>query len=217
MGYWEAGFEVFGVDIEPQPHYPFQFIQMDALDALRDGLSGFDVIHASPPCHAYSTVSGRAKKGERAEYPELVEPVRDLLKAWGGMYVIENVVGAPLENPIRLCGSSFGLRVQRHRLFESNVNLHPAPACDHDWQKPRYRSLDSRRGGKKAGVVGVHGNLNYPGEGDLRMVAMGIDWMTQKELAQAIPPAYTRWVGRRLLREFGQRDLFNAEARRDGK
>jgi DNA (cytosine-5)-methyltransferase 1 len=99
----------------------------------------------------------------------------------------------------RLCGSSFGLDVRRHRWFVSNVVI-LSPQCEHHWQRPRFRSLDSRRKpGSLASVVGVHGHLNYPGEFALRCKAMGIDWMTNAELSQAIPPAYTEFIGRQLL------------------
>lgn len=200
MGYWEAGFEVVGVDIRPQPNYPFDFMGTDALWALDRDLSGFDVIHASPPCQLYTSVGGRARAGGK-DYPDLIGAVRERLHLWGGPYVIENVLGSPLVNPVQLCGSSFGLRLRRHRLFESNVALPDLP-CDHEWQRPRFQSLDGKRAkaGLKAGVIGVHGNRNYAGEGRLREIAMGIDWMSQEELAEAIPPAYTRWLGRQLLK-----------------
>jgi DNA (cytosine-5)-methyltransferase 1 len=196
MGYHQAGFEVIGVDVRPQPNYPFEFHQADALDYPLDG---FDAYHASPPCQAYSTVSGRAKKGQRAEYPDLVDPIRQRLAATGRPYVIENVVGAPLRAPVRLCGSSFGLDVRRHRLFELG-RFYPAlvPPCAHHWQRPRFRSLDSRQK-KLAAVIGVHGHTNYAGEFELRCQAMGIDWMDPHELTQAIPPAYTEWLGGQML------------------
>lgn len=194
MGYHRAGFEVVGVDIEPQPRYPFECHQADALTF---DLDGFDATHASPPCHAYSTVTGRNRKNVR-RYPDLVEPTRERLLATGKPYVMENVVGAPLRNAFQLCGSSFGLNVRRHRLFESNVPVMAAP-CAHHWQTPRFRSLDSRMAGQLATVVGVHGHLNYPGERELRCEAMGIDWMTNAELTQAIPPAYTEHVGGYLI------------------
>ena len=195
MGYHLAGFEVVGVDIEPHPDYPFEFHLADALEVELDG---FDAIHASPPCHAYSTVTGRNARNRR-EYPDLVAPTRERLRAAGVPYVIENVVGAPLLDAFMLCGSAFGLDVRRHRLFEPG-GWHPVlvPPCAHHWQRPRFRSLDSRQK-VPASVVGVHGHLNYPGELELRRAAMGIDWMTNDDLTQAIPPAYTEWIGRQLL------------------
>lgn len=196
MGYHRAGFDVVGVDIKPQPRYPFEFVQSDALEFLAQNGTQFDAIHASPPCHAYSTVTGRNRHNRRL-YPDLVAETRDGLRRAGVSYIIENVVGAPLIGPVLLCGSSFGLDVRRHRIFESNVGL-LVPACDHAWQTPRFRSLDGRQK-SLATVIGVHGHLNYPGELALRCLAMGIDWMTNAELTQAIPPAYTEYLGHQLL------------------
>lgn len=211
MGYNRAGFDAVGVDNRPQPHYPFEFVQADALEFLRKLIAAykeggihpeflFDAIHASPPCQAYSSVSGRALKGKRRSYPDLIGPVRELLEATGLPYVIENVPGAPLLEPARLCGSWFGLDVRRHRLFETNWPLLSTP-CSHHWQRPRFRSLDSRQN-VLASVVGVHGHHNYAGERELREQAMGIDWMTRDELREAIPPAFTELVGARLLEKW---------------
>ncbi len=209
MGYHRAGFEVVGVDIQPQPHYPFEFCQADAFSVLTQLCTGarwrgylltdLDAIHASPPCQEYSRVSGRALNGKRREYPDLIQPTRDALQATDLPYVMENVEGSPLRGGcIILCGSAFGLNVRRHRIFESNVAL-LSPGCFHARQKPRFRSLDSRKPGRMACVVGVHGHLNYHGEDALRREAMGIDWMTMKELTQAIPPAYTEYIGKQLV------------------
>lgn len=200
MGYHRAGFDVIGVDLEPQPNYPFPFIQRDALEIASLIGGKWAAVHASPPCQAYSTVSAGAKKHHGAEYPDLVAPTRAALIATGLPYVIENVETAPLINPARLCGSSFGLNVRRHRLFETNWMLWSVP-CDHAWQTPRFRSLDSRivAAGRLASVVGVHGSTQYPGDFALRCEAMGIDWMTNAELTQSIPPAYTEHIGRELL------------------
>jgi DNA (cytosine-5)-methyltransferase 1 len=208
MGYWRAGWDVVGVDLEPQPHYPFEFIQQDALDVLRTGSltidydpDTFDAIHASPPCQFASTVSGRARKGQRADYTNFIPQTRELLLTTGKPFVIENVPPARpwLRDPFLLCCSSFGLDVRRHRLFEANGwNPTITPSCAHHMQTPRFRSLDSRQT-KLSTVIGVHGHLNYPGEFELRCKAMGIDWMKLKELNQAIPPVYTEWIGSRLL------------------
>jgi DNA (cytosine-5)-methyltransferase 1 len=218
MGYHRAGFDVFGVDNRPQPNYPFEFRQTDALEFLVDWdhwrALGFDAIHASPPCQAHSTIGKQIGKQIRKlglttnEHPDLVGPTRTLLVETGLPYVIENVVGAPLINPVMLCGSSVGIDVRRHRLFETNWSL-MVPRCAHGWQTPRFRSLDLRRGHKSvvpvhgssqlASVVGVHGNLNYAGEMALRKKAMEIDWMNNYELTQAIPPAYTELIGAQLL------------------
>lgn len=200
-GYHDAGFDVIGVDIEPQPNYPYEFEQTDALNPMMLLSMLPDAVHASPPCHDRSTVAGQARKAGR-EYPQLIAATRQRLDRLRVPYVIENVVGArPLMlDPATYCGSSFGLDVRRHRLFEANWELAPPP-CDHAWQTPRFQSLDSRmvKAGRLASVVGVHGHCNYAGEFEIRCKAMGIDWMTSDELTQAIPPAYTEHIGRQLL------------------
>ncbi|GAC1646379.1 MAG: hypothetical protein NVS9B11_18260 [Candidatus Dormibacteraceae bacterium] len=201
VGYHRAGFEVVGVDINPQPNYPFEFHQADAMTYPLDG--GFDAIHASPPCHDHSTATGRNRKskGVKGTGWMLEATIRRLMEL-SIPWVVENVEGAKMPGDVaqvRLCGSSFGLNVRRHRWFASNIAM-LVPACDHGWQTPRFRSLDGKRPkGYLASVVGVHGHLNYAGEADLRNWAMGIDWMTQPELAQAIPPAYTEFIGHQLL------------------
>jgi DNA (cytosine-5)-methyltransferase 1 len=214
MGYHRAGFDVVGVDVRPQPRYPFEFVQDDALALMSTypwwDVPPFDAIHASPPCQAHSTIAKQIRKLGRTanEHPDLVAPTRELLQETGLPYVIENVPGAPLIDPVMVCGSSLGLDVRRHRLFEANWPL-MVPRCAHGWQTPRFRSLDSRRGTKSvvpvhgssqlASVVGVHGNLNYAGEMLLRERAMEIDWMSSYELTQAIPPAYTELIGHQLM------------------
>jgi len=194
MGYYRAGFDVVGVDIEPQPHYPFRFVQGDALmSPVR--LEPFDVIHASPPCQAYSA-GARMRKGYAKVHPRLIEPTRAMLLAWGGIYVIENVPGAPLRSPMRMCGSGPGLLVRRHRAFESNVLL-LGEACAH---------------GRQQVVVGVYGD--HPEDSVIRkghpairardiahaQEALGIDWTNDwAELKEAVPPAYTEFIGEQLL------------------
>lgn len=201
-GYHDAGFEVVGVDIEDQPNFPYEFVQGSAFAALckPSFWMQFDVIHASPPCQGYSTVT---PKGSRSAYAKVIGPLREVLVATGKLYVIENVIAArpEMREPIMLCGSSFLLDVRRHRLFESNVPL-TAPPCDHSWQTPRFQSLDGRmkRAGRLASVVGVHGHCNYAGEKEIRERAMGnVHWMTSDELAESVPPAYTEWLGTQLL------------------
>ena len=125
-GYAKAGFEVVGVDLHPQPRYPFEFHQADAMTF---DLSGFDAIHASPPCQAYTVLGGRE---DLSHYPDLVDAVRERLQAAGVPWIIENVPGAPLRDPITLCGAMFGLRSYRHRLFESSVQLAPPPHPKHE-------------------------------------------------------------------------------------
>ena len=188
MGYYRAGFEVVGVDIKAQPRFPFEFHQADALEYP---LETFDVTHASPPCQKYSAATRHLANNS----PLLIEPIRHRLLATGRPYVIENVLGAPLLEPITLCGLSLGLNVKRHRLFESNVPL-PAPPCvpghPGDWYVIFGHEVRSRRHGHAAGRKN---NL------EVGRKAMGIDWMTRGELSEAIPPAYTEWIGRRILDE----------------
>ena len=197
MGYHLAGFEVVGVDLNPQPRYPFEFHQADALTFPLDG---YDVIHASPPCQAYSTLATLTDK----TYPDLYVPIRDRLIAASRPWIIENVIGAPYRSGFVLCGSSFGLRIRRHRNFETSTLVMNPPRCDHAWQNdkiyPALNGQDRKRGGR-SGIVGVYGNGGDE-RADLWPEAMGIDWMTRKELTQAIPPAYTEWIGSQLLASF---------------
>jgi DNA (cytosine-5)-methyltransferase 1 len=207
VGYHRAGFDVVGVDLNTQPRYPFDFVQMDALEAIECALYGgqigrfvgidFDAIHASPPCQAYTML--KTLQGDK-EYVDLVGATRDLLKASGLPYVIENVVGAPLVDPVMLCGSSFGLRIRRHRLFEANFPI-MTPPCQHGWQTdkkyPALNGQDRKRGGRSS-IVGVYGNGGDK-RADLWAECMEIDWMTRQELTQAIPPAYTELIGHQLM------------------
>jgi DNA (cytosine-5)-methyltransferase 1 len=195
MGYHRSGFEVVGVDVKPQPNYPFEFIQANVLDfgLVAGGWhTEFDAIHASPPCQSF-TAYRRKGHGVGDGYPDLIDPIRRLLRATGLPYVIENVGGAPLDQPVRLCGSSFGLDVRRHRFFESNVPLN-APPCDHGWQTPRFTPASNRTNLRRTVEVGV---WRIPL--DVQQWAMGIDWMTLPELSEAIPPAYSEWIGTQLL------------------
>lgn len=197
VGYHRAGFdEIVGVDIAPMPRYPFRFVQADALEYLAEHGHEFDAIHCSPPCQGYSDLRHRTGK----EYPLLIDDVRELLRATGKPYVIENVEGAPLENPVLLCGSMFdGLRVRRHRLFELPfLVLQPGHTCrhirvfTHDKRKSHHGLIDQ----DKAFVqVTGGGNCSIRNAAD----AMGIDWMTKAELNEAIPPAFTQWIGRHLI------------------
>lgn len=198
FGYHLAGFEVVGVDIMPQPNYPFEFHQADALEYLAEHFQEFDAIHASPPCQHASTIAkqNRVMRPGKYNHPNLIEPTRKALQETKKIYAIENVEGAALVNPVVLCGSWFGLDLRRHRLFETNFPSFSTP-CSHHWQKPRFRSLDKRRK-TLASVVGVHGHINYAGEFELRKKAMGIDWMSPDELSQAIPPVYTEWLGKQM-------------------
>jgi DNA (cytosine-5)-methyltransferase 1 len=191
MGYYRAGFEVVGVDIEPQPRYPFEFHQADALEYLAVHGHEFDVIHASPPCQAYSAM----KEFTTREYPKLIAPIRELLIASGKPYVIENVEGAKKEmiNPLTLCGTMFGLRVIRHRLFETRPEIYFTPhPCNH-WLRVVKQGRWPIDDKQFACITGSFSNQPYARR------AMGIDWMKREELAEAIPPAYTEFVGRQLL------------------
>jgi len=200
MGYYRAGFDVVGVDKDPQPHFPFEFHQADALTYPLDG---FDAYHASPPCQHASKIGimNRILRPGKYHHPDLIAQTRELLRSTGKPYVIENVEGAKLHDPVLLCGSFFGLNLRRHRLFECNFPVFSTPCC-HYWQKPRFRSLDHNRKGV-ACVIGVHGHINFPGELDLRQEAMGIDWMGNSEIVEAVPPAYTEFIGRYMMLALG--------------
>jgi DNA (cytosine-5)-methyltransferase 1 len=192
VGYARAGFDVTGVDIAPHQDYPFPMIVGDAMTVLACPavLAGFDVVHASPPCPRYS-VATRAT-GTSDNHPDLVPPVRDALRAWGGVYVVENVPGAPLENPLLVCGRAMGLlRIKRHRLFESNAPLmSPGCLCGH---RPAISVF-----GHAADLIerGVRRHIPLA---EVRM-DMGCEWMTRREdVSDAIPPAYTEFLGAQLL------------------
>lgn len=197
MGYHRAGFEVVGVDIKPQPRYPFQFIQADAMKLDEGFLSSFHAIHASPPCQRYSDLAKRNRNAD--QWPDLVEPVRMMLHFVGQPYIIENVEGAPLIDPVKLCGTMFsGLRVLRHRLFETNWPLFQPEHGKHplvytmDKRKCHFGRLD-----QETAFVQVTGggNCSKAAAAD----AMGIDWMTKGELNEAVPPAYTQFIGEQLM------------------
>ena len=208
MGYHRAGFDVVGVDIAPQPNYPFEFWQLDALQELRRYLIGdhylgdFDAIHASPPCQAFTAYQ---RTGNVGDYPDLIAPVRELLQATGLPYVIENVVGAPLQDSQMLCGTMFDppLEIQRHRIFETNWNLEPPTwPCRHKLNgRDRYPGGRSKqRTGTSTGLVRATVEI---GSWDIPIAkqqeAMGVDWMTLEELSEAIPPAYTEFIGHQLF------------------
>jgi DNA (cytosine-5)-methyltransferase 1 len=206
VGYYRAGFDVTGVDIEPQPHYPFAFIQADALEHCAAYGHRFDAIHASPPCQAFTQMSAkwRGKGGLADSHPDLLTPTRAMLARFSQPWVIENVPGAKrhMRATMVLHGGMFGLGVHRPRLFESNVLLF-APY-----------------GRRTVGPIGVYGhcpdgrtlwryrnNGNMKGKSLIRCArsleeaqrVMGIDWMDWHEITQAVPPAYTEWIGRHLI------------------
>ena len=202
VGYYRAGFEVVGVDIKPQPHYPFEFHQADALTYPLDG---FDAYHASPPCQHASTIAkmNRTLRPGKYNHPDLIAPTRERLLSTGKLFVIENVKTDSLKDAVCLTGSWFGLNVKRDRYFEANFAFFGTPHSD--WQKPRFRSVDKRRNGALSSVVMVNGHINYAGEKSLRQQAMGIDWMSDYELTQAIPPAYTEYIGKQLMKVMNER------------
>lgn len=204
-GYHDAGFEVTGVDIVDRPNYPYEFIKADAMDILRDTefLNQFDCYHASPPCQCYSRLkylSGNVEKWE-ANHVDLVGPVRELLQKTGKPYVIENVAGAPLINPITLCGSQFpNMYTQRPRLFESNI-----PLKEPDAPVVRHKTLKLGEGPAEDGYITVAGKRPPKGMNEIQaklyygFALGGIDWMTLDELTQCIPPAYTYFIGKQLI------------------
>jgi len=206
MGYHRAGFEVVGVDIKPQPHYPFEFHQADALTYP---LEGFDTYHASPPCQDDS-IATQKWKNRGYVYPQLIEPTRQLLISTGKPYVVENVTGAKkrLNNPILLCGLSFGLKVVRHRWFECHPFImspgHSSRQCHGAVTKKIAINSPARHGMPghtyRALTVAGHGGNSQSFRWQDWQEAMGIDWMTKQELTQAIPPAYTEYIGKYLMK-----------------
>jgi len=210
MGYYRAGFALYGIDNKPQPHYPFPFLQMDALEAMDrllrgEGLtfsngetlylSDFAAFHASPPCQHYTMMQNIVKR--RDAHPDLIAPTRDRLIATGKPYVIENVYKAPLRGHLMLCGTMFGLRIIRHRFFECPwMNLTLLPSCNHS---------------------DVYDPWHGKGNADEFRRAMGIDWMLDVggghknggsrsgTLSEAIPPAYTEYIGKYLLQVINEK------------
>lgn len=197
VGYARAGFDVVGVDVEPQPEYPFAFIQGDALDFVDDLLQStvqpYVAVHASPPCQGYTPMTNRRPSHE----PLLIPDVRRLLRETDLPYVIENVVGAPLETPARLCGRAFGLPSHRHRLFETPVALWSTPCglvVDEDI--PVYGPPDGRRLWTRTDGTELRAWASV--EDGQR--ALGIDWISDwRTLREAIPPAYTEFIGSQIL------------------
>jgi DNA (cytosine-5)-methyltransferase 1 len=198
MGYHQAGWEVVGVDVKPQPRYPFEFHQGDALEWLDRRLTWVDAIHASPPCQEFS-VGSNIQKARGKTYVDLVTPTRDQLRTVGLPYVIENVHKAPIRSDLLLCGTMFmGLRVIRHRIFETTVHIPTLPHYRH----PLVYSRDRRRPAAHSDMDPSRSYVTVAGEsarvGDMA-TAMEIDWMFARELNEAVPPAYTRYIGKHLL------------------
>jgi len=210
MGYHRAGFEVVGVDLSSQPHYPFEFHQGDALAYAVRHWQEFDVIHASPPCKKNT----RLKAFSADHHVELIPQTRAILDAIGLPYVIENVPGAEMMDPVILCGSMFDLGVLRHRLFETNWPL-AQPECDHEGQAARSPGYPVKRYHSghpeivMSPVIGVYGRGQGLGKGEAALwrQAMGIDWMNKDEMREAIPPAYTKLIGQALMAQLEARAL----------
>lgn len=198
FGYKQAGFDVVGVDIDPQPHYRGAFVQSDALSYLREHWMEYDVVHASPPCQAYSQASAQFR-ADGKKYVDLVAETRTALKETGLPYIIENVPGSPLINPIMLCGSMFGMRTYRHRLFESNIDLvepfHPTHVA---------KNAKMGRRPKENEFIQYVGHFSGVG---LVKEMTGMTWLNRYELAQSIPPQYTRYLGRLLMEYLNKKQL----------
>ena len=213
MGYSRAGFDVVGVDINPQPRYPFEFHQGDALEFVAKYGHEFDAIHASPPCQRYSSIT--ATSGNRSDHPDLIEPVRYLLNANGRPWIMENVPRSPLRNPVTLCGVALGLRLgkyvlRRHRLFESSIALLSAGCgC--------YRGDGITMGVYGGGTSTKERNPNtnggrpYKGTSKERKEIMDMPWASAREVNQAIPPAYTEYLGKQLIQQLAAQEQSNSE------
>jgi DNA (cytosine-5)-methyltransferase 1 len=216
MGLSQAGFDVIGIDINPDLNYPFPWVVADAMPILahmaREGVGalreygldpdGIDLIWASPPCQSFSAYRRKDPNRVGARAKDLIAEVRRHLQAIGLPYIIENVEAAPLRNAIRLCGSSFKLDVRRHRLFECSFPVE-APPCDHAWHKARgkrYPGATNRPTGRYTCEIGVY---RIPLE--TQREVMGIDWMTLSELSQAIPPAYSKYLAEQFRKAATER------------
>jgi DNA (cytosine-5)-methyltransferase 1 len=202
MGYARAGFEVVGVDINPQPNYPFDFIQADVTEATRFTFQGFDLIHASPPCQHSAAITKGTNKHRQHLHPDLFPQVRALLERSGKPYVIENPDSRP---DLVLCGEMFGLKVIRHRNFELGGWTAHAPA-----HVPHRGLVIGMRHGRlvteeEGRYYQVYGSGGYKGTVAQWQEAMGIDWTAvRREIAEAIPPAYTQYIGQQFLAQQGE-------------
>jgi DNA (cytosine-5)-methyltransferase 1 len=178
---------VTGVDLYPQPRYPFEFVQGDALAYLERNWRHYDAIHASPPCQAFTN----AQKLMGNEHPDFITPTREILEQIGLPYVIENVPGAPLEDPVELCGAMFGLGTYRHRLFETNFHVEPP-------EHPKHAARTTKMGRTPVDGEMMHVVGNFSGVEKAKK-AMGIDWMNRDGLRESIPPAYAEYIGHALM------------------
>lgn len=190
-GYQLAGFHVTGVDIAPQPRYCGNaFVQADAVEYAAAHAHRFDFVHASPPCQRYTL----CQRIQDRDHPDLIDPVRQILCRSGVPYVIENVMGAPLENPVVLCGAMFGLRTYRHRGFEASFPLTAPPHPEHT--APNAKMGRPVRDGEFMHIVGNFSNA------PLARQILGTPWMTRNEMREAIPPAYSHHIGQAAARHF---------------
>jgi len=205
MGYYQAGFEVIGIDIKKKRNYPFQLIKADVMKFLKETpqkwFEQFDLISASPPCQKYSRASNGASWGEVSKV-DLIHDLRIELKRLNIPYVIENVEGSPLVNPIKLCGSMFGLKVRRHRIFETSFSIDLGEIkCQHKKQGKPIGVYGSMNDTVK-GVCSKTGKTVYGGSTaksiEEASMAMGIDWLGWSSLKEAIPPAYTKFIGQQF-------------------
>ncbi|MET8740304.1 DNA cytosine methyltransferase [Streptomyces sp. NPDC004728] len=187
MGYVHAGFDVTGIDKNPQPRYPFTFIQGDAIEFIREHGSEFDFIHASPPCQRYS----RAQKIQQREHPDLIAPTRAVLEATGRPWVIENVEEAAreLRDPVTLCAAAFGMHTYRHRLFETGGGFTFTPP-----PHPQHRAPLTKMGRPRADGHFAHYVGNFSGVTEAR-IDMRVPWMSRDGIRECIPPAYAQWIG----------------------
>ena len=195
MGYSRAGFDVVGVDIEAQPLYPFEHQIGDALAFLEANGNEFDAVHGSPPCQKF--ITGGLVKG-RADRPDLLTPMRELMIKLGKPWIIENVPGAPMRADAMLCGSMFGLTLRRHRLFETSFGPVLTPSCNH---RGKVCGVYGHMHGKRGGWVNAKGvSTMMPSTLENWRTSIGAPWMDAAGLAQSIPPDYTEFMGRALLR-----------------
>lgn len=194
VGYKLAGFtDITGVDRSCQSNYPFKFIQADWSNI---NLNDYDFIHASPPCQEFVPFTKLNRSMGRYDYhQDLINPVRDALIKSGKPYVIENVMKAPLNNPIILCGNMFDLRTYRHRKFETSF---PVLQPKHKKHDRKIGAINKNNGFNQHGIISVFGHFSAPLE--YARFALGINWMSRKELSQAIPPTYTEYIGRQYLK-----------------
>jgi len=198
MGYWRAGFDVVGVDITPRPRYPFRFILGDALDAMREMCQDYHLVHASPPCQPHTSLTKGTNQGRT--YADFLTEMRELCLWYGVDWVIENVPGAPMRSDLVLCGEQFGLDVIRHRHFELGWLGTDTP------QQPSHVKHRGPVRGWRHGVwrdgpyIAAYGRGGGKGSVPEMQQAMGIDWTdVHEELTEAIPPAYTEWIGRAFI------------------